>query len=255
LFEPDGEIDYSTFSRSQLEEALENIDKDQYPQNYQNLQKELSQRPPAAPEPPEVGEVAPVLSRKAITGTISSVGLGMLFVARFGPDTTISMNPVFGVVVPALAACLLLGFCWRLFKKDPTVRVFRVNWGIKSEDTRQAILVVAMLASAGFLGYFVRDCMRTLAATLDGERRSTSAMVEGTSVSDGAGIRCREFATFELQNGRAVQICVRHRYRPDLVTTDLDVLEHVTLILKSNLIGDSVVRIVRPQPSAQRPTE
>jgi hypothetical protein len=47
VFEPDGEIDYSNSSTSQLEEAVGNIDKDQYPRNYQNLLAELEKRPPS----------------------------------------------------------------------------------------------------------------------------------------------------------------------------------------------------------------
>jgi uncharacterized YccA/Bax inhibitor family protein len=48
----DGDIDYSTFERPQLEEALTNIDRDRYPNNYQNLVRELSIRPaPANPSP------------------------------------------------------------------------------------------------------------------------------------------------------------------------------------------------------------
>jgi hypothetical protein len=44
----DGDIDYSRYSRAQLEEALTRIDRSKYPVNYENLRRELDAR---APEP------------------------------------------------------------------------------------------------------------------------------------------------------------------------------------------------------------
>lgn len=41
----DGEIDYSRYSRSQLEEALTRIDAGRYPGNHSKLLKELQARP------------------------------------------------------------------------------------------------------------------------------------------------------------------------------------------------------------------
>jgi hypothetical protein len=49
----DGEVDYSTLSRAQLEEALTRIDRHRYPRNYQSLVKELKTRPPETQSPPE----------------------------------------------------------------------------------------------------------------------------------------------------------------------------------------------------------
>lgn len=48
-FEPDGEIDYSSYDRAQLENALGNIDRDRYPKNYEHLTRELAKRPPLSP--------------------------------------------------------------------------------------------------------------------------------------------------------------------------------------------------------------
>jgi hypothetical protein len=45
----DGDINYSTYSRSQLEEALTRIDMHAYPRNYAKLVEELRVRPPDAP--------------------------------------------------------------------------------------------------------------------------------------------------------------------------------------------------------------
>jgi len=55
MFEDDGHIDYSSYDRAQLEEALSGIDRDQYPKNYQNLVHELSTRPAPPPgrDPPK----------------------------------------------------------------------------------------------------------------------------------------------------------------------------------------------------------
>jgi hypothetical protein len=44
----DGDIDYSQFSRAQLEEALTRIEPTRFPRNYENLRRELATR---APEP------------------------------------------------------------------------------------------------------------------------------------------------------------------------------------------------------------
>ncbi len=45
----DGEIDYSKYSRDDLNEALGRIDKQRYPQNYANLLKESASRPVVSP--------------------------------------------------------------------------------------------------------------------------------------------------------------------------------------------------------------
>jgi hypothetical protein len=45
----DGGIDYSAFSRAQLEDALTRIDKDRYPRNYESLVRELQVRPMVSP--------------------------------------------------------------------------------------------------------------------------------------------------------------------------------------------------------------
>jgi hypothetical protein len=47
----DGDIDYSRFSRAQLEDALTRVDRARYPRNYENLRRELDAR---APEPHQV---------------------------------------------------------------------------------------------------------------------------------------------------------------------------------------------------------
>jgi hypothetical protein len=47
----DGDIDYSKFSRAQLEDALSRIDRDRYPRNYESLVKELGVRPVETPVP------------------------------------------------------------------------------------------------------------------------------------------------------------------------------------------------------------
>ena len=244
MFEPDGEIDYSTLSRAQLEEALANIDKAQYPRNHQSLLRELSQRSPTAYQPPKTSEAPPVRWSKGLTAVVFGALLAMLFVLRIGPDTTISLSPAFGVGMPVLTACFVLGFCWRWFKK------VRTGKGPQTFG-RVVVVLIWSLGMAGGLGLFVRDSMRTLAAALGGETRSVSAVVDGTRASIRRRNSCRERATFELQNAGVVQLCVRHAYTSDLIDSDLAETEDVTLVIKHNLIGDSVVRILRKQPSAQ----
>jgi hypothetical protein len=43
-FESDGAIDYSSYDRAQLEDALSNIDRNQYPKNYEHLTRDLARR-------------------------------------------------------------------------------------------------------------------------------------------------------------------------------------------------------------------
>ena len=42
----DGDVDYSKYSRAQLEEVSAHIDAEKYPRNFANLQRELNARPP-----------------------------------------------------------------------------------------------------------------------------------------------------------------------------------------------------------------
>ena len=49
----DGDVDYSRYSRAQLDEVLAHIDAERFPLNYANLQRELNARPQEmAPEIP-----------------------------------------------------------------------------------------------------------------------------------------------------------------------------------------------------------
>jgi len=57
----DGDIDYSKYSRQQLTEVREHIDALRYPRNFENLQRELENRPPEQP-PPEVPYRVPLRS-------------------------------------------------------------------------------------------------------------------------------------------------------------------------------------------------
>jgi hypothetical protein len=154
-----------------------------------------------------------------------------------GSGTTISMNPLFGTVIPSLTAATFIGlYVWML--TQPKTKT------VISNGAKLAWAILSGTVCAAVLGFFVRDSLRTLGAGLGGETRALEAAVERTRGSYGRG-RCREFATFELSDERLVEICVRHAFRPDLIDSELGAWEPVTLIVKSNAVGDTVVRIIR----------
>jgi hypothetical protein len=156
---------------------------------------------------------------RKVSGIVYGVGLGLVLLAVFNRDTTIVVSPLFGVLLPALVACVLLAIVWRRFRQQPSVPMLQDRWAIKSEDTRQAIFAIAALVSAAFLAFIVRDGIRNLAAILNGKTKRGNATVASTDAVVGPRNKCRELAAFELEDGRTVQICVRHKFRPDLIAS------------------------------------
>lgn len=80
----DGEIDYSGYTRAQLEEALGNIDEAAYPINLRRLREALARKEAAGPEPVEfperwvlVGPWAVALGR-ILCGVFAAVGVWIL---------------------------------------------------------------------------------------------------------------------------------------------------------------------------------
>jgi hypothetical protein len=249
LFEPDGEIDYAKFSRDQLEDALTRIDRDDYPQNYANLRAELERRGPAAArEMPAADPPIPEPSRRARSVLLAIFGVLALisWVARFGPDTTLSMPNLFGVWLPAAAGAAAAGGMTKLVMRrgvrgpNPVWR----KWNVESPAGRVTVSVIWILGLSFFTAFMARDLVRTVGSFLKGEPGTEVATVRSTRLGSGRG-RCREYATFELADSRAAEICVRHFYRSDLITTDLTPDEQVTLITQSNVIGKSVKHILR----------
>jgi hypothetical protein len=73
----DGDIDYSKYSRAQLEEALSRIDSARYPQNFARLQRELQMKPP---EPLPAREPPTILG---LIGAYAGALLALQFIAGF----------------------------------------------------------------------------------------------------------------------------------------------------------------------------
>jgi hypothetical protein len=253
MSEPDGAIDYSRLSRGELNEALSRIDRDAYPLNYANLLKELDARGPLMSEPPTAPQ--PVDAVQEPPGkahwVMALIMLGVTFVVRVGMDDTVSMDPIFGVVVPAATGAIFVGWCIRRIQRVHPERDDK-NWtrmGIQSPDNRLAVLTLGAVCVAALIAYVTRDAIRTLGAALGGPTHALEATVSQTrqQTSPRGRNRCLEQATFASQGADPFEICVRHRYRGNLIDSELHDGESVTLIIQRNLIGDSIVGIV-PQP-------
>lgn len=83
----DGDIDYSRYSRADLEEAIARIDRSRFPINYQNLRRELDTRDPELlrePRPPSVAFLivcytAAVLVLNAVLNLFLSAVLAVIY--------------------------------------------------------------------------------------------------------------------------------------------------------------------------------
>jgi hypothetical protein len=181
---------------------------------------------------------------------VATALLGIWLVTLTGLDTSISMSPISSVVIPGLIGALFLGAYLRRvlqFSAEPNSEPWR-KWNIESKSVHVTLAVMAGLVCAGLLAYFSRDAMRVLAAALGGETKTLTATVQSKRTTYGVRNRCREFATFELSDGRAVEVCVRHKYRPDLIQSELDDGERVTLTVQSNQVGDTLIAVARREP-------
>jgi len=160
------------------------------------------------------------------------------------------MSPISGVVIPVLIGALFLGVYLRRvlqLSAEPNSAPCR-KWNTESKSVHLTLPVMAGLVCAGLLAYFSRDAMRVLAAALGGETKTLTATVQSKRTTYGVRSRCLEFATFALGDGRAVEVCVRHKYRPDLIHSELDNGERVTLTVQSNQLGDALIAIARREP-------
>src|ERR1700683_2975439 len=91
--------------------------------------------------------------------------VGIWLVALTGLDTSISMKPIFGTVIPALSGALFLGlYLWRVLQLSPEANsdLWR-KWNIESKGVRLALIMILSVVCAGLVAYFVRDAMRNLA--------------------------------------------------------------------------------------------
>jgi hypothetical protein len=122
----DGTIDYSTFSRAQLVEALSRINRSRYPRNFETLKRELDSRgPEASPVIPATSKRRPFLVWLIVVTT----GLEFLFMAIVGslvmhywdslPNTAtaeLKSVPVIDWVAAGLGAALNLLATIQLFR-------------------------------------------------------------------------------------------------------------------------------------------
>ncbi|MBL0075464.1 MAG: hypothetical protein IPP41_05840 [Rhodocyclaceae bacterium] len=77
----DGKIDYATYSIASLLDARGNIQRDRYPQNYENLQAEIATRPQLATHQDTPGQPsAEAISDAAIGVAIVDVVLAVVSV-------------------------------------------------------------------------------------------------------------------------------------------------------------------------------
>jgi hypothetical protein len=176
----------------------------------------------------------PKWSRTAAIALVTLMGL-VLIVTFTGLDTTTSMNAIFGTLIPGIAAAGSLALML------PRVFASLAKPGNSGWDYLKVLLGVIVISA--LVAYLVRDGIRTLGVVLGGSVSSIDATVQGTRTT--ARGRCEEFATFQLEHARTVEVCVRRRFRANLIDTHLDSNEQVTLLVQSNLIGEAVVGIRR----------
>jgi hypothetical protein len=235
VFETDGEIDFTQYSRENLEKALARIDRDSYPRNYENLLKELAARGPdlaawhAASS--EATESAAAAAPNRAAYLIVVVLLTFAGVAAFtGLDTTVSMNPTFGVVIPSFVGAAVLAYVlWLLAWKHPerAANYYLDKWDVKSLGDRRALLLLSGVVSAMFLAYVTRDAESTIGVALGGKTHVVEATVLRTRAPNRS--RCEVMAVFQLENLDTVEICVRHHTRAKLIDSKLVIGERVGL--------------------------
>ena len=110
----DGEIDFRSYTRAQLEDARSRIDRERYPQNYKNLSAELLSGPKqamsVAPLPPAPRNVSYAV--RLLWATLAVGALRLVVVFPHLPKT-LSFGTEVGVLVPVLSALPLI-YWWVL---------------------------------------------------------------------------------------------------------------------------------------------
>jgi hypothetical protein len=150
-----------------------------------------------------------------------------------GAGRTISMNWITGVAVP----CLIGAAFPVLYIRSA------LTSGLNTDSRGQLKGIFVILAIAVVIGFCVRDLERTLGLALGGPTKAIDATFQRARFYSRA--RCHESDSFELSDARVVKVCVRHWLWPKLITTELGEEEHVTLLVQSNFVGDTVVGIRR----------
>jgi hypothetical protein len=113
MFENDGEIDYSTYTREQLLDALQNIDANAYPVNAAHLRKRLSELPPGPPPPqsppPAPADPPTALGHGSFLDRLEFVGKAVQRLPQFHeprPNTSESLSAYGAAVAPTLSLVL-----------------------------------------------------------------------------------------------------------------------------------------------------
>ena len=170
------------------------------------------------------------------------------------PGTSLKTIALVSWVLPSLAAIVVALALWRYSyvsrrQADPTTPEWR-RWMARSMLERSALRAFSWTVLSLFAWMSVRDGLRLVGAEMGGDMHSINAVVRATEYTSGARNPCKAKATFDLAGGDRVELCIQHTIWSELSDDTLAPLEHVILVVKSNAIGSSVVRIVRHRPAA-----
>ena len=197
--------------------------------------------------PARVGYSILIIGARGPARIVYSAGIIAAVVMSTSSYTTVYMSPIFGVAIPSTVGALFFGyFVWWLLRKHPErpANPFWTKWNIESNYARQGVLAVGGLICAAFVAYGTHEAIRTVGLYLGGATHPVEATVCNKRMYYGKR-PCREFATFRVEDGQVVEICVRPSFRADLIDSELARDEHVRVIIQSNQVSDTVVRIIR----------
>jgi hypothetical protein len=106
----DGDIDFSTYTRAQLEDALQRIDGGRYPLNYHALVRELATRPPAVHTTSGIA-LRPRQVTLAVNCLWTAVGLGFVRGILLWPSL-VAPRPGYFQTYVVIGWALSLLFSW-----------------------------------------------------------------------------------------------------------------------------------------------
>jgi membrane protease YdiL (CAAX protease family) len=208
----DGDIDYSQFSRAQLEEALTRIDPTRFPRNYENLRHELGTR---APEPNH-GR-GPASNEPARSEVIAS-SLVWCLVVGLGTDVLVavmvSLNIWLGdgfpwFIAPAFALSLaVLRRSRRWYKPLSSVRPPSTAISVLAGVFLAMAIAAAALLS---MGLATHDALIHGRIAMEGDQYLTTA-----AIRTGVSLACPVMASFyeEAAIRGALQLRLQHVIGP-----------------------------------------
>jgi hypothetical protein len=134
----DGDVDYRSFTRAQLEEALSRIDPQRYPLNHARLLRELAARPPIATQAPihKGGVSKPSSARLVITYTVTLTILSVFAGFIIGVSRRIAPGLIpkhvdgqfdAGLALWAVGALVVCFLVYRHLARRHRARYFRVG--------------------------------------------------------------------------------------------------------------------------------